>query len=288
MAVRPSPGAIPPRSSNEQRESPSSRLDTMNSPTPIRTQAPHSRAPSSTVDPSQAAEVRKALTSPRRESIDKARVAADYEPRTLGSPLASPPLNEESPGPLSPSTSESDSDSDGPNLPFKRFGKFSMLRPRNTELDEDEEDEESPAFLPVDQASQRATHTTEHDPGATLREELGGGHSRRVALQKEVTTTSISTTSSGMGSASSASDGQQRRHHLGALSPRRAAELRLSPHNQAKRSDGTPSMGSSFSDLDDASVTQSALEEALLSNMQNGGVASRMSTLSQALRSRYL
>ena len=67
-------------------------------------------------------------------------------------------------------------------------------------------------------------------------------------------------------------------------------------------------MGSSYSDLDgeyllslsflaplwltstlvDASVTQSALEEALLSNMQHGGMASRMSTISQALRSRYL
>jgi hypothetical protein len=50
-------------------------------------------------------------------------------------------------------------------------------------------------------------------------------------------------------------------------------------------------MGSSFSDLDDASVTQSALEEALMSNMgKNGGnasVASRVSGLSQALRSRY-
>lgn len=63
-------------------------------------------------------------------------------------------------------------------------------------------------------------------------------------------------------------------------------------------------MGSSFSDLDgevflclhdniltfglDASVTQSALEEALLSNIQHGGMASRMSTISQAIRSRYL
>ena len=51
--------------------------------------------------------------------------------------------------------------------------------------------------------------------------------------------------------------------------------------------------------IPDASVTQSALEEALLSNMQAGGtrdggpgggasVASRMSSLSQALKSRYL
>lgn len=38
----------------------------------------------------------------------------------------------------------------------------------------------------------------------------------------------------------------------------------------------------------DTSVTQSMLEEALMSNMQHGGMASRMSTISQALRSRYL
>ena len=38
----------------------------------------------------------------------------------------------------------------------------------------------------------------------------------------------------------------------------------------------------------DASVTQSALEDALLSNMQHGGMASRMSTISNALRSKYL
>ncbi|KAL5113833.1 hypothetical protein ACEQ8H_008295 [Pleosporales sp. CAS-2024a] len=35
-------------------------------------------------------------------------------------------------------------------------------------------------------------------------------------------------------------------------------------------SEGTPSMGSSFSDIDDAGISQSALEEALLSNMQHG------------------
>ncbi len=47
-------------------------------------------------------------------------------------------------------------------------------------------------------------------------------------------------------------------------------------------------MGSSFSDLDDASVTQSALEEALANEMPQGAIGSRMSTISQALRSRYL
>lgn len=45
-------------------------------------------------------------------------------------------------------------------------------------------------------------------------------------------------------------------------------------------------MGSSFSDLDDASVTQSALEDALMSNMRHQGgstMASRMSSLRDAL-----
>ncbi len=65
--------------------------------------------------------------------------------------------------------------------------------------------------------------------------------------------------------------------------------LSLRQKRMAKEgSDGTPSMASSFSDLDSASVTQSALEEALANEMTHGGVASRMSTISQALRSKYL
>jgi len=79
------------------------------------------------------------------------------------------------------------------------------------------------------------------------------------------------------------------------LSPPHRALLPSSPrrHPTGAGSDTSPSMGSSFSDLDDASVTQSALEEALLSGMGNttmtvhGGVAGRVSGISQALRSRY-
>ncbi|KAF2867189.1 hypothetical protein BDV95DRAFT_582781 [Massariosphaeria phaeospora] len=55
------------------------------------------------------------------------------------------------------------------------------------------------------------------------------------------------------------------------------------PKSRKEGSEGTPSMGSSFSDIDDAGISQSALEEVLLSNIHHG----RMSTLSQ-LRSRYL
>ncbi|PHH69456.1 hypothetical protein CDD82_7746 [Ophiocordyceps australis] len=75
----------------------------------------------------------------------------------------------------------------------------------------------------------------------------------------------------------------------GPLSPRRAAELSGRKGKAASSrdgSDGAPSMSSSFSDLDDASVTQSALEEALASHMKSGGINSRFS-ITQAFRSRY-
>lgn len=72
-------------------------------------------------------------------------------------------------------------------------------------------------------------------------------------------------------------------------SPPHRALLQSSPRHQGPGSDTSPSMGSSFSDLEDASVTQSALEEALLSGMGNTTmtIGGRVSGISQALRSRY-
>lgn len=55
----------------------------------------------------------------------------------------------------------------------------------------------------------------------------------------------------------------------------------LQPSSPAPaRSEDTPSMGSSFSDLSGASVAQSALEEALMSDLRadGGGLGSRVST----------
>lgn len=87
-----------------------------------------------------------------------------------------------------------------------------------------------------------------------------------------------------------ASVGSAAQRPPGPLSPRHRAQLvSLSPRsNRREGSEGAPSMGSSFSDLDDASVTQSALEEALMSNMRAQGgstmsMAGRMSSLRDAL-----
>ncbi|KAF7156462.1 hypothetical protein CNMCM5623_010132 [Aspergillus felis] len=214
----------------------------------------------------------------------------------------SPTLEEEDLSSIS--SSESDSDDDvilsrtGPR--FKRFGNLSTHRPG---LRDDEEDEdESPAFLPLARGSEEARREpSRQDLNATLRLEAehAAAQRRRLSEQESITrkpiTAESSTSSVSSGAPVPLRQGDSRRilHQSGgAFGPQRTAEpTRSSPRRSiasGKDASDTPSMGSSFSDLDDASVTQSALEEALLSNMQHGGMASRMSTISQALRSRYL
>jgi hypothetical protein len=189
-----------------------------------------------------------------------------------------------------------------------------------------EDDEDSSPFLPFAAASAASTHHQTQDPSATLRggfgspprtarptaprrgtmEQIPPTNVRPILAQaKQRMTSSASSNSSGPGTSAPVVRPPQtlgsRRTETHSrpsvpLSPRRAAELAATGLSPLRRpgtgregSDGSPSMGSSFSDLDDASVTQSALEEALMSNMQhgrNGSVASRMSTISQALRSR--
>ncbi|KAF4163990.1 hypothetical protein CNMCM6936_000091 [Aspergillus lentulus] len=213
----------------------------------------------------------------------------------------SPTLEEED---LSSSESESDSDGDGmlsrTGPRFKRFGKLSTHRPG---LRDDEEDEdESPAFLPLARESEEARRApSRQDLNATLRLEAEHAAAQRKRLTEQESITrkpitaepSTSSVSSGPTDPLRQGDGGRALHQSGgAFGPQRTAEpARPSPRRSiasGKDASDTPSMGSSFSDLDDASVTQSALEEALMSNMQHGGMASRMSTISQALRSRYL
>ncbi|KAJ5967875.1 hypothetical protein N7501_004123 [Penicillium viridicatum] len=233
---------------------------------------------------------------PRWDSFGRRPSTVRREQPPVASLPRSPTLEEE---PLSTSSSEeSESDDDDPRRAplFKRFGKFSTHR---SGLRDDEDDEEdTPAFLPMAREHQ---HTHLDRPGqelsATLRLDAERAaaqrrhHEQRAGPRVPVATES-STSSISSGGRSSL-PGAPRRTSQGAsiLSSQRAAERQNSRKSTAsgrEASDGTPSMGSSFSDLDDASVTQSALEEALLSNMQHGGMASRMSTISQALRSRYL
>ena len=184
-----------------------------------------------------------------------------------------------------------------------------------------DEDDDAPNFLPfaanaTSADEPRQTPTSPQDPGATIR---GGfvatqrpqthrrSTSERIVSPTKTSTaadqrTRPSTTQQNVSSSGSSLSNSQPNPNAtrptstrvanrpgstaaAALSPRQQAALRQQRHG----SESSPSMGSSFSDLDDASVTQSALEEALMSNMGNttNTMASKVSGISQAIRSRY-
>ncbi|KAI0968832.1 hypothetical protein F4678DRAFT_464020 [Xylaria arbuscula] len=187
--------------------------------------------------------------------------------------------------------SSSSSSSPAQSRIIRRPPRFQGNEGFPTVEDYEDEDDVQPAFLPYRPQS-IGTTSGQHDLSATLRGELrdpgkrsmkGSGRDRAHHSQ-----TSDSSTSS-----VPASRGTHEKRPSGPLSPRRTLELAgRSPGSKGKGysrdSDETPSMGSSFSDLDDASVTQSALEEALASRMQDGGtISSLRGTISNAFRSRY-
>lgn len=183
-----------------------------------------------------------------------------------------------------------------------------MHRPslRDDEVVDDDEDDEddSPAFLPLAQARVDDSDSNYQDPNATLRLDVDSPqphqqqphrthHHHHHPITSATTESSASSASSGVPVNHPRRAANHHHHNTGPQSPRRTTALAQSSPRRSigsgrEASDGTPSMGSSFSDLEDTSVTQSALEDAYLSSMQHGGMASRVSAMSQALRSRYL
>ena len=155
---------------------------------------------------------------------------------------------------------------------------------------DDDDESSNGGYLPFAAASQHS------DPAATLRKNTqptSAPPSRAKGKDRDLPTRTNTTASSQSSASSTNPQGVPRRRASESssatrpahpLSPRHRAQLAsLSPQSKAS---GSPSMGSSFSDLDDASVTQSALEEALMSNMRAQGgstMASRMSSLRDAL-----
>jgi hypothetical protein len=192
------------------------------------------------------------------------------------------------------SNSSSDSDAAIPLAPsqaYIRRSRYSGSKPPLGPLsDADEEQEGSPPFLPFSDVK-AFPPTQPTDPSATVQMTFDKPALNRLASNpipnlrpSRVTQTGHSSSSSIRSQSQPQTQSQSSRsaqNPLSSLSPR---QRRITKEG----SEGTPSMGSSFSDLDDASVTQSALEEALANEMNHGGVASRMSSISQALRSRYL
>ena len=209
-----------------------------------------------------------------------------------------------SPGPAE-STSNDDSSNDESSPAQSRI----IRRPPRfqsqeavPQYDDDGDDESEPAFR---------VQASGQDMVSTLRGNAkGAAPTSTKTVRQQLTHHSTTSDESSASSPSAVHKDTQPRDAKppGPLSPRRTAELAgRSPSGKGKGtsqegSDGTPSMGSSFSDLDgksprgfqvvstanaetDASVTQSALEEALASHMK--GAASSRFSISQAFRSRY-
>ena len=217
---------------------------------------------------------------------------------------------EASPAAVASDSSSSSSSSDDAPQPmthsrvFARRPRYTSSKaPLNPLSDADEEDEDSPPFLPFSDTHRPITPppppapTTTTDPSSTLKiaatkrpppsHHHHHRHHRPPSAPPHVPPKKAPQPQTAHSSSSSVQSQPQQpnRPPLSTLSPRQ----RRIAKDAREGSEGTPSMGSSFSDLDDASVTQSALEEALANEMNHGGsVVSRMSTISQALRSRYL
>jgi len=131
------------------------------------------------------------------------------------------------------------------------------------ESEDADEDDDEPAFMPY--ATGEPSH---NDPSATLRGDprnIG----RRAPTKKSMEVAQQSQTSDSSASSTAPvarrpaplpKEGSQRHRPTGPLSPRRTAELAgRSPGMKGKGregSDGTPSMGSSFSDLDGMFITR--------------------------------
>ncbi|CAD0087999.1 unnamed protein product [Aureobasidium vineae] len=156
-------------------------------------------------------------------------------------------------------TCESDSDSsDGESQSMARSQAF--RRPANynnkgkygyDDEDEDEDGESSGGFLPF-----ATTATGSADPAATLKSPVKRAFEQRTIAPDS----SASSASSAAAAQATTRTGKQREVNRGdyahaspasALSPRHREELsKLSPRVRREGSEGTPSMGSSFSDLD--------------------------------------
>lgn len=163
--------------------------------------------------------------------------------------------------------------------------------------EDDEEESSGDGYLPFAAAASSKAPGRD-DPAATLRSSpkrqtaalhagsSSKGKSIRSPPPPESSESSASSTHpSQQPSNAATSKSTSKPSQRGPLSPKQRAQLaQLSPRYKSG-SEGSPSMGSSFSDLDELSVTQSALEEALMSNVQHGsiGMGSRMSGLRDAL-----
>ncbi|KAK5117446.1 hypothetical protein LTR85_008831 [Meristemomyces frigidus] len=233
--------------------------------------------------------------SQRRPAAPTRPAGTDYDEYALGHDGPSDSGSEDEP----PSRSQA----------FRRapLGKKPQaLRKLSSDGDaEDDEDDSSGGYLPFAATSKAVKEdpadTLKGSPrrqqGAPLLQQAPAPTKGRPKYDPPPDSSATSSASSAANQAPPSSSESATSHQPdrppGPISPRHRAQIvnaNLSPRSRKDGSEGSPSMGSSFSDLDDASVTQSALEDALLSNMQHGNlssmgsIASRVGRLGDVLR----
>jgi len=168
-------------------------------------------------------------------------------------------ISEPDSDPLQESESDSSSEGESQSLArsqaFRRPTHYNKSKYGYDDEDEDEDDESSGGFLPF-----ATTATGSADPAATLKSPVKRAYEQRAIGPDS----SASSASSAAATQATTGTGKQREITRGdyahaspasALSPRHREELsKLSPRVRREGSEGTPSMGSSFSDLDGTST----------------------------------
>lgn len=171
----------------------------------------------------------------------------------------SPPPADDDASESSESSSEDESQSVARSQAFRRPTRLQSKEVLSSDDAEDDDDGSSGGFLPF--AAGVAVH--KEDPAATIRSSPpkraphpeGTKPARLVQRPVESSASSVSSTAApSPGHGGRREDTRPQRMQSApadALSPKRRAELaKLSPRTKKEGSEGTPSMGSSFSDLD--------------------------------------
>lgn len=182
------------------------------------------------------------VASPTTKSPDP-RVAADLDRIT-------------SPGPteLSSATSSDDESSPAQSRIIRRPPRFQQQQEAYTAYQGDDDDESEPAFQPY---RPNSNQTSAQDLSSTLRGDGRNTHKRgkQTASKDPIHYSHTSDSSAGSPAIIRRPSKSRDNRGTGPLSPRRTTEVR-SPGGKSTKSgsrdgsDGTPSMGSSFSDLD--------------------------------------
>ncbi|KPM35379.1 hypothetical protein AK830_g11188 [Neonectria ditissima] len=182
----------------------------------------------------------------------------EREPQKAPSPA---PERSPSPGPAEDSSTATSDDESSPaqSRIIRRPPRFQQ-NDAAPPYEDDDDDESEPAFQPYKASDQPSAS----DLGSTLK---GDGRSSSKKLPKSLGKTTIHKSQTSDSSASSAAmvqrPGKSREQRQpGPLSPRRAELTAQSPGSKSRGysregSDGTPSMGSSFSDLDGMDIRNS-------------------------------